>query len=165
MRAGYDLERCRMAVNALFLIAMAIIRHRAIVNPAGMFAKICLVVAWRIVEEECAVVIDGVDAERPRLASAIDRAIEIFSSEEIAILTACEHVIQVFIADVKQRVVLFDGIAVAEHDIVHNAVDGIEEIEVDFIDIVILCGAEVKFIGHTVAQESCMIANCAGAES
>ncbi len=127
-----------------------------------MTATIVLVTCRCIIIEERTVAIDGVDAEIPVATIAIDWAIEIVGSYEACVLTGIEHIAQVFIAVVEQTIILFDGIVVTIHYIVHDAIAGIDEVIVNLIHIVILEWSKVQLVCHAIAQEAGMGADAAG---
>ena len=60
------------------------------------------------------------------------------------------------------RNTMVNGITVTKDGIVHYTVDSHNEVKVDFIYVIILTWSEVEFIGHTVAQETCMLTDIAG---
>ena len=154
-----------VAIVVLTLVTRTIIKDGAAIFHARMFADVGLVVTRCVVVEERPVAVDGIDAELPNAASAIDGAVEIFRCDKTLILTACEHITQIVVAVIQQVIILIDSIAVAVNDIVHDAVDLIDVVEVDFENVIILRGAEVKLVCHSVAQESRMIANGTCTES
>ncbi len=101
------------------------------------------------------------DAESPASARAINWTIEILQTQEACILVCIEHVAQIFITVVEQAVVVRDCIAIAIHYFIPDIVDGVNEVEVDLIAVIILHWSQVELVCHAIAQEACIRADVA----
>ncbi len=139
----------------LYLVAVLIVVLVAVATLVGLIDGRCIVV------EELAIAIDRVYAEVPGTAGAIDRTIEVVERHELGELTSGEHVAHILVAVVEQAVIGIDSIAVAIDDVVHDALCGVDEVEVDLVAVIILCRAEIELVGHTIADETCMGADVA----
>lgn len=152
---GADIERS-ISVMHLTLVTAHVIVAGGIFG-AAVSSDVGLEVQWGIEVEECPVAIDRIDAERPCTTCAVQWTVEVFAIQEAAILTAGQYVADIVIAVIQVFVVTIDGVAVTINDIVHDAVYLIEEVEVNLVDIIVLCWSEVKFVGHAVADEAGVI--------
>jgi len=153
---GADREWCITVVHLTLVTAHVIVTGR--IFGATMCSDVGLEVQRGIEIEECPVAVDGIDAERPLAASAVQWTVEVFAIQETAILTAGQYIADIVIAVIQILIVTVDGIAVTIDDIVHDTVDLIEEVEVNLVDIIVLPWRKVQFVGHAVADEAGMIA-------
>jgi len=96
------------------------------------------------------------DTHTPRVTYHIYGAVEVVALHKPAVLAVAEHIHEVFVAHVEQVVVIVDGIVVSVHHIVYHLIHLIEEVEVDFIHIVVLTVRESEFMSHTVCKEACL---------
>lgn len=148
----------RSAMDLMMMAATVVV---VVVVDVRVSTTVATVDGRRIEIEERAVAVDRVDAECPAATRAVDRAIEVIERDEAGILAGIEHEAEILIAVVEQAVVLIDGIVIAIHHIVHDTVNGVDEIEVDLIAVIVLHRSQVEFVGHAVAQEACIGANVA----
>ena len=120
------------------------------------------VISDRNTEVEVVTVIIALpDAHSPGTAYHVYRAIEVVTFHELAVLSVAQHIHQVLITYIEQIVVIVNGIIVSEHHIVYHLIDLIEEVEVDFIHIVVLAVRESEFVSHTIGQEACFATDIA----
>ena len=106
--------------------------------------------------EIVAVSITRIDAHTPTSLYHIDRTVEIVTIDKSAVLTVTEHIHKVLIAHIEQIVIIVNGVVIAIHHIVNHLVHLIEEIEIDFIYIIVLAVTKSKFMSHTVGKEACL---------
>ena len=140
----------------LMLVASGVISVVSVTTAVGLIAR------RRIVVEEAAVAIDRIDAERPVLARAVDWAIEVVELHELRKLAGIKHIAHIFVAHVKQAIILVDGVMIAIHHIVHDAIGRIDEVIVDLVAVIVLHRRKVELVGHAVAQEARVAADIAG---
>ena len=96
------------------------------------------------------------DAHPPRVTYHIYGTVEVVALHKLAVLTVAEHIHEVFVAHVEQVVVIVDGIVISVYHIVYHLIHLIEEVEVDFIHIVVLTVREPQLMSHTVGKEACL---------
>ena len=88
--------------------------------------------------EVVAVVVTVPDTHSPRTTYHIYRTVEVVTVDESTVLTATEHIHEVFIANIEQIVVIVNSIVVSIYYIVYYLVHLIQEVKVDFIHVVVL---------------------------
>lgn len=148
------MDVCRLTMDLWMVMASHIVV--IVIMQMRVCTTVAMIDAWRIEVEECTIAIDRMDAESPASARAVDGAIEILQAQEACILTGIEHIAKILIAVVEQTVVVAQSIRISIHHIIHDIVDGIDEVEVDLIAVIILHRSQVKLISHTVTQEACV---------
>lgn len=94
------------------------------------------------------------DTHTPCVAYHIYRTIEIVAIHKPAVLAAAKHIHEILIAHVEQIVVIVDGIVVSIYHIVYDLVYLVEEVEVDFIHVIVLAVRQSEFVSHTVGEEA-----------
>jgi hypothetical protein len=115
---------------------IAIVVESVGMMDAVMSTCVVMVGCGQAIVEVRAVGIMQVDAERPVRTRTVDRSVEVVPAKELAVLTATEHMAEVFVADVEQVVIIIDRVVVAEHDIIYDFIDVPEEVVVDFVHVV-----------------------------
>lgn len=88
--------------------------------------------------EVVAVVVTIPDTHSPRTTYHIYRTVEVVTVDESTVLTATEHIHEVFVAHIKQVVIIVNSIVVSIYYIVYYLVHLIQEVKVDFIHVVVL---------------------------
>ena len=96
------------------------------------------------------------DTQAPRMAYHIEGAEEVVAPHKPAVLTATEHVHEVFVAHVEQVVIVVYGVVVSVYHIVYHLIRLVEEIEVDLVDVVVLAVRQSELVAHTVGKEACL---------
>lgn len=123
------------------LVASAI--EAGVVEVLAMVpAAIALVVMGLGIVEMVVVGIVQVYAEQPTSGIDVHGAEEVVQPHEKAVLAATQHPAQVIVAQVEAFIVAVECPSVSVHHIVHQMADTINEVEVDFIHIVVLMGVE-----------------------
>ena len=88
--------------------------------------------------EVVAIVVTIPDTHSSRTTYHIYRAVEVVAVDESTVLTATEHIHEVFVAHIEQVVVIVNSIVVSIYYIVYYLVHLIQEVKVDFIHVVVL---------------------------
>ena len=88
--------------------------------------------------EVVAVVVTIPDTHSPRTTYHIYRTVEVVAVDESTVLTATEHIHEVFVAHIEQVVIIVNSIVVSIYYIVYYLVHLIQEVKVDFIHVVVL---------------------------
>lgn len=88
--------------------------------------------------EVVAVAVTIPDTHSPRTTYHIYRTVEVVTVDESTVLTATEHIHEVFVAHIEQVVVIVNSIVVSIYYIVYYLVHLIQEVKVDFIHVVVL---------------------------
>ena len=88
--------------------------------------------------EVVAVVVTIPDTHSPRTTYHIYRTVEVVTVDESTVLTATEHIHEVFVAHIEQVVIIVNSIVVSIYYIVDYLVHLIQEVKVDFIHVVVL---------------------------
>jgi len=88
--------------------------------------------------EVVAVVVTIPDTHSPRTTYHIYRTVEVVAIDESTVLTATEHIHEVFVAHIEQVVIIVNSIIVSIYNIVDYLVHLIQEVKVDFIHVVVL---------------------------
>ena len=88
--------------------------------------------------EVVAVVVTIPDTHSPRTTYHIYRTVEVVTVDESTVLTATEHIHEVFVAHIKQVVIIVNSIVASIYYIVYYLVHLIQEVKVDFIHVVVL---------------------------
>ena len=145
-----------IGVSVLILVPVRVIPLAVIL--ASVLATISVVVAWSVIVEELVVGVCHVDAQIPLLARAEDGTVEVIGLHELAILIIGEHITGILVAAVQQRVIIVDGIPISAHHIVHHLVGLIQEVVIDFVEVVILAWGEIQLVRHAVGKETCTCA-------
>ena len=94
------------------------------------------------------------DAHTPCVTYHIYRTIEIVAIHKPAVLAAAKHIHEILITHVEQVVVIVDGIVVSIYHIVYDLVHLVEEVEVDFIHVIVLAVRQSELVSHTVGEEA-----------
>ncbi len=110
-----------------------------------------------IIVEEPMVRVDIEDAEQPVAGIRIDGAEEIVQRNECQILGLRHDVAQVVVAVIEVIVVPVDILGITIYHLVHDGIDGGNEIIVDLIAVLNLLRREVKLVSHTIGQEACVL--------
>lgn len=112
-----------------------------------------------IIVVEPMVRVDVEDAEQPVAGIRIDGAEEIVQRNECQVLGLRHDVAQVVVAVIEVIVVPVDILGITVNHLVHDGIDGGNEIIVDLIAVLNLLRREVKLVGHTIGQETCVLAD------
>ena len=89
----------------------------------------------------------------------VKRAEEIFYPQEARVKRACQNPTKLIVTDVKIVIICIHCVSVSSCHSVEIWIDACQKIIVDFIEVVVLPLAEVKFISHSVSQEACVVSN------
>jgi hypothetical protein len=156
------MDGTRMGIHVVMIATSTII---AVGEVMTSVTSIIGVVDQRsIIVEEPMVRVDIEDAEQPVAGIRIDGAEEIVQRNECQILGLRHDVAQVVVAVIKVVVVPVDILGITVHHFVHNGIDGGNEIIVDLIAVLNLLRREVKLVGHTIGQETCVLADRCGGQ-
>lgn len=101
-------------------------------------ANIRVVACGHAEVEVVAVVVTVPDTHSPRTTYHIYRTVEVVAIDESTVLTATEHIHEVFVAHIEQVVIIVNSIVVSIYYIVYYLVHLIQEVKVDFIHVVVL---------------------------
>lgn len=132
--------------------------HAGIIAMLEVYAVVCtnigMIAGGSIEVEIVTIVVALIDAQPPRVTYHIDGTVEVVAVDESTVLAVAQHVHQIFVAHIKQVVIVVDGIIVAVYDIVDNLAHLIQEVEIDFIHIIILAVIESELVAHAVGKEA-----------
>lgn len=156
MRRTMDVMR--MSIDAV-MVAMStgIISVRMIMTR--MSTMIVIIDARHIVIEKGEVVIDLMDTEQPAACYRIDRTEEVIEAHEGTILNLGHDVTEVIVTPIQILVIAIYGIVMAINHTIHDRIDRLYEVVVDLVAIFVLLGGELEFVCHTIAEETCLLAN------
>lgn len=156
MRRTMDVMR--MSIDAVMVTMSAgIISVRMIMTR--MSTMIVIIDARHIVIEKSEVVIDLMDTEQPATCYRIDRTEEVIEAHEGTILNLGHDVTEVIVTPIQILVIAIYGIVMAINHTIHDRIDRLDEVVVDLVAIFVLLGGELEFVCHTVAEETCLLAN------
>ncbi len=144
-------------------IAVNIVAGR--VMTAGMATDVDLEADGQTHVEMSVVGIRHVRTKGPTAVVNTERSIETLCSHKAVVLIWVEHVREIFVTIVEVGIIAVDGVRVATLHIVEVIADGVDEVIVDFVAVVILHGREVEFVCHAVAQEARILPHLAPAKS
>ena len=151
------MDRTRMCIHVVMIAASSIVAVGEVMT--SVTSVIGVVDQRGIIVEEPMVRVDVEDAEQPVAGIRIDGAEEIVQRNECQILGLCHDVAQVVVAVIKVVVVPVDILGITVHHLVHDGIDGGNEIIVDLIAVLNLLRREVKLVSHTIGQETCVLAD------
>lgn len=101
------------------------------------------IVSWRLVIEKGAVGVDFVDVQITYVVHRVEWPEEIFQCDEACIFRTGQHPAQVIVPDIQITVVGIHGIHVGDGYFCNIGVDAVEEIIIDFIQVVVLVGVKM----------------------
>lgn len=119
----------------------------------------------RIVVEEPRVGVVLIDAEQPVAGVGVDRTEEVVQSYKSQVLCLGHDVAQVVVAVIQVVVVTVDILGITIYHFVHERVDRCDEIVVDLVAVLILLRGKVQLVGHSIGQETCILADCSRGQS
>ena len=143
---------------AIMVISSTIIAYIVKMRPVVSTRIAAIMVGFREIE----MVMIGISNVYPEVPSAtvcIDRTIEIIRLQETVILRIVQHPAQVVITYIQIIIIIIQCPFVSVYHIIHQITDGIDKIEIDLIDIIVLSCAQVQFIRHLVCQETRFFTN------
>lgn len=109
--------------------------------------------------------ISNVDTEIPSATTCIDRTIEIIGLQKTSILRIAQYPTQVVVTYIQIIIIIIQRPFVSTYHVIHQIADGIDKIEIDLVDIIILGSIQVQFIRHLICQETRLLTNSAIAHS
>lgn len=124
-------------------------------------AAIGLVVVRPCEVEEARIRIRDVDTELPPASAGIDGAEEIVDTHEPCVLRTVQYPPQVIVADVEHVVIIVHGPCISPYHIVHDITGVVDEVVIDFENIVVLCSRQIQLVGHLVGEEAGLCADFA----
>ena len=101
--------------------------------------------------------------EQPLVRSRINRTIKIFHAHKPTILRRGKNPAQIFVTIIQTIIIAIQCIGISPYHIVHDITHAIDEIIIHFIHIIILHRAQVKFVCHSVCQETSVFTHLAHA--
>lgn len=151
------MDGTRMCIHVVMIAASSIVAVGEVMT--SVTSVIGVVDQRGIIVEEPMVRVDIEDAEQPVAGIRIDGAEEIVQRNECQILGLRHNVAQVVVAVIEVVVVSVDILGITVHHLVHDGIDGGNEIIVDLIAVLNLLRREVKLVSHTIGQETCVLAD------
>lgn len=97
-----------------------------------------------------------VNTEVAYVVHRIDGTEEIFDAHKADVLRIRQYPAKVIVAFVQVTVIGIQGAAVSNGDTGKVRIDIVQEIVVDFVQVVVLVGTQMQFEGHAVGQEACI---------
>ena len=132
---------------------------------ATVSSKVGVIDQRRIVVEEPRVGVVLIDAEQPVAGVGVDRTEEVVQSYKSQVLCLGHDVAQVVVAVIQVVVVTVDILGITIYHFVHERVDRCDEIVVDLVAVLILLRGKVQLVGHSIGQETCILADCSRGQS
>ena len=156
------MDGTRMCIHVVMIAASSIVAVGEVMT--SVTSVIGVVDQRGIIVEEPMVRVDVEDAEQPVAGIRIDGAEEIVQRNECQILGLRHDVAQVVVAVIEVIVVSVDILGITVHHLVHDGIDGGNEIIVDLIAVLNLLRREVKLVSHAISQETCVLADRGGGQ-
>jgi len=98
-----------------------------------------------------------VDAEAPAMVDERDWTIEVVVGHEQLPLACCEQAAQCVVASIDHLHIVV--VTIAECHCIEEFVDAADIVVVDVVEVVEYGCAQTEGVGHTVGQESCVVAH------
>ena len=156
------MDGTRMCIHVVMIATSAIVAVGEVMT--SVTSVIGVVDQRSIIVEEPMVRVDVENAEQPVAGIRIDGAEEIVQRNECQILSLRHDVAQVVVAVIEVIVVPVDILGITVDHLVHDGIDGGNEIIVDLIAVLNLLRREVKLVSHTIGQETCVLADRCGGQ-
>lgn len=115
--------------------------------------------------EQTAVRVIDIYPEVPFSTSHIDRTIEIFGSQKPAVLCLTHYPAEVVITNIQCFIIIVERPFVSTHDIIHYITNGIDEIVIYLVCIIILLSTQTQFVCHLIGKETCLLTYLTGTHS
>ena len=154
------MDGTRMGIHVVMIATSSIVAVGEVMT--SVTSVIGVVDQWSVIIEEPMVRVDVEDAEQPVAGIRIDGAEEIVQRNECQILGLRHDVAQVVVAVIEVLVVTVDILGITIDHLVHDGIDGGDEIIVDLIAVLNLLRREVELVSHTIGQETCVLADRCG---